>query len=417
MTHRRLKTGYFIVEGLNSFATTYFFCYFYFLMHARFGFEDEANLALAALNGLVYMAASWWGGRFAQRAGYFTALKLGFAIMLGAWLEGAQLESRAGLIVVMAVADAGMCLTWPAIEALVSEGESPAGLQRMVGTYNVTWAGTGALAYFTGGAMLEKLGTSSLFYFPAGLVMFQLALVLWLQSQARRVHPPAVPAASTAALPEPHRPGPAKARAFLRMAWLANPFAYIAINTLLAVMPGLAARLNLSPMLAGFCGSVWCFARLAAFFVLWLRPGWHYRFRWLVTSFLLLIGTFALIVMVPVLTVLVAAQLVFGGALGLIYYSSLFYSMDVGETKSEHGGIHEAAIGLGNFAGPTVGAMSLHFLPQFRSSGAVAVTVLLSCGLGGLLGIWSKARRSAAKTAEGATAAGIAGKFPGKSSG
>ena len=46
--------------------------------------------------------------------------------------------------------------------------------------------------------------------------------------------------------------------------------------------------------------------------------------------------------------VLIASQAVFGLAIGLIYYSSLFYSMDVGETKGEHGGIHEAAIGAGN---------------------------------------------------------------------
>ena len=54
------------------------------------------------------------------------------------------------------------------------------------------------------------------------------------------------------------------------MAWLANPFAYIAINTLIAVMPGLAARLHLTPMLAGFACSLWCFARLGAFVLLWL---------------------------------------------------------------------------------------------------------------------------------------------------
>ena len=28
----------------------------------------------------------------------------------------------------------------------------------MVGIYNMVWAGTAAVAYFTGGAMLEKLG-------------------------------------------------------------------------------------------------------------------------------------------------------------------------------------------------------------------------------------------------------------------
>jgi hypothetical protein len=32
--------------------------------------------------------------------------------------------------------------------------------------------------------------------------------------------------------------------------------------------------------------------------------------------------------------------------------------------------------------------VSLHFLPQFAHSGAIAVSVLLLCGLGGLLAIW-----------------------------
>ena len=41
-----------------------------------------------------------------------------------------------------------------------------------------------------------------------------------------------------------------------------------------------------------------------------------------------------------------------------------------GETKGEHGGIHEAAIGLGNFAGPALGAASLDFLPQFCRTAA-----------------------------------------------
>src|SRR6266478_5961552 len=95
--------------------------------------------------------------------------------------------------------------------------------------------------------------------------------------------------------------------------------------------------------------------------------------------------TFAVILMVPNLAVLVAAQIVFGGALGLIYYSSLFYSMDLSETKSEHGGIHEAAIGFGNFAGPAVAASSLYFLPQFASSGVLGVCVLLLGGLAGLV--------------------------------
>jgi predicted MFS family arabinose efflux permease len=391
MYSRRLKTGCFILEGLNSFATTYYFYYFYFFAHQKFGFDNKANLMLAAIAGLVYVPAAIFGGRFAQRAGYFTALKLGFAIMIGALSVGwFVVDSAAGHITVMLVTTLGMCFTWPTLEGLVSEGEDYPGLQRNLGIYNVVWAGTGALAYFSGGAMLDKFGLNSMFYVPLAMFCGQLALTFWLAGAARHSGAGktrnAIPADEEATVSHP-RP-PEKARAFLRMAWLANPFSYIAINTLVAVMPGVAQRLGLSTTLAGVCCSVWCFARLAAFFGLWFWPGWHYRFRWLLAAYLALIVTFAVILMLPNLVVMLVAEMVLGVALGLIYYSSLFYSMDVGDTKGEHGGIHEAAIGLGNFVGPAVGAASLHFLPQFANSGAMAVSVLLLGGLGGLLGIW-----------------------------
>jgi len=60
----------------------------------------------------------------------------------------------------------------------------------------------------------------------------------------------------------------------------------------------------------------------------------------------------------------------------------------LGETKGEHGGFHEAAIGLGNFAGPAAGAAALQFLPRYPNSGAVAVSLLLLGGLAALAAIW-----------------------------
>jgi MFS family permease len=389
MFSRRLKSGYFVLEGLNSFATVYYFYYFYFFMQTVYGFGNKANLALAALNGAVYAVMAWQGGNFAQRFGYFTALKTGFVIMMGELAVGSQLHSAGGHIVVMAVTVVGMCFTWPTLEALVSEGETRAGVQRMVGIYNMTWAGAGAVSYFIGGAMLEKLGPRSLFYVPVGIQIIQLSLTLWLESQARKAAPASV-TESAPSVPDPHPHPAATTKVFLRLAWLANPFAYIAINTLIAVIPGVAKRMDLSTMLAGFCCSIWCFSRLGAFFVLWRWNGWHYRFRWLLVSYLVMVGTFAAILLVPNLAVLILAEIIFGCVAGLIYYSSLFYSMDLGDTKGEHGGIHEAAIGLGNFAGPAVGAASLYFLPQYANSGAFAVSGLLLLGLGGLLAIWHK---------------------------
>ncbi len=398
MPLRKVKPGVFLLEALNSFVVVYFFFYIYFFMRTEYGFDNKANLGLAAMNGAVCAVCAWFGGRFAQRFGYFTALKLGWSVMLAAMLGGLRAQSAPGHILAVICAAAGMCFTWPTLEALACEGESRAGVQQMVGIYNVVWAAMAAVANFSGGALLTQLGRKSLFFLPAAIHAVQLGLTFWLESRtapaARRLPfwtGPITLEAGAAALPASASgpPLPLTARKFLRMAWLANPFAYIAITTLVAVIPGLAVRLHFSTMLAGFCCSVWCFARLGAFFLLWRWDGWHYRFRWLLLAYLSLIAAFTAILTIPSLAVLVLAQLVFGAAVGLMYYSSLFYSMDVGDTKGEHGGLHEAAIGLGNFAGPAVGAASIYFLPQYSNSGALAVSALLASGLAGLTLIWA----------------------------
>ena len=377
------------IEGLNSFATVLYFNYLYFFLRSRFGFDDKHNLMVAALLGLVYTLASWQAGRLAQRWGYFTALQLGFGLMAVALLAGSQSGSAAGQIAAALVATLGMCFTWPVLEALISENETPDRVPHAVGIYNITWAATNALAYFIGGTLIVKFGFHSIFYAPIGILLAQLGLTFWLQSLG---HSRAAADTQVALPPDPNRPSPARAKTFLRMAWLANPFAYIAINTLIAVIPGLAARFDLSPMMAGFICSLWCFVRLCVFVGLWFWTGWHYRFRWLAAAFSLLVLAFAAILVAPSLAVLIAAQVFFGAAVELIYYSSLFYSMDASDTKSENGGIHEAAIGAGNFIGPAVGAASLQFLPQLDSSGAIAVSAVLLCGLGGLVAIWKTSR-------------------------
>lgn len=387
MYSRKFKRGYFILEGLNSFGTVWYFYYFYFYMHQQFGFGNKANLLLAALGGGVYALGSWKAGQIAHRIGYLQALKVGFGVMAGALMVGSQATAATTQVLVMLAATVGMCFTWPVLEALASEGESRGGLQLMVGIYNTVWAGTGAISYFLGGAVLDRLGFESLFYVPLGIFCIQLALTFWLAHAARgRVGAgSAGPQAPERREEHPH--SAQETRSFLRMAWVANPFAYIAINTAVAVMPGVASRLGLSTTLAGFLCSTWFFARLAAFVGLWVWGGWHYRFRWLAGAYGALVLSFALILLAPGIGVLVTAQLVFGGAIGLIYYSSLYYSMDLSEVKSEHGGIHEAAIGMGNMAGPAVGAAALQYLPQFPNSGAWAVTLLMLAGMAGILRI------------------------------
>jgi predicted MFS family arabinose efflux permease len=385
---RKFRAACFTIEGLTSFAVVLYFNYLYFFFRDRFGFNDRQNLELAAFIGITYVFASLWAGKIAQRIGYFNALKIGFATMAAGLLAGSQLHSIAGAITAAGVVNCGMCFIWPVLEALVTEGDTPEHVPHAVGIYNITWAVTNATAFFIGGVLIEKLGYQSIFYVPLAFMLLLFALIFWLE----QLHPkngeapnPASSSRPSGGQPDTNRPAPSLAKNFQRMAWLANPFAYIAINTLIAVLPGIAHKFDLSPMFAGFACSLWGFARVIAFVALWRWTGWHYRFPWLAAAFGLLIVSFAVILVAPSLPVILIAQIFFGAAIGLIYYSSLFYAMDAQDSSSEHGGIHEAAIGVGNCLGPAAGAAALWLMPQNPSGGAWAVSGLLTLGLGGLL--------------------------------
>lgn len=377
---------YFMLAALNSFGTTLFFYYFYFLTRHQFGFDDRQNLWLAALQGGVYAIGSWFCGRAAERWGYRASLTTGFVILGAVFAWGAACKTLWVHLILLGAATLGVCFTWPALEALVSEGQDREGIQRSVGLYNLVWASTGAVAYFLGGTLLEQWGLRALYLMPLAFVLVQLALLVGAMVSESNRCLRAKPALGNA---ERNLPGD-ESRTLLRMAWMANPFAYMAIQTLVAVMPGIAARLDLTTAWAGVWGSVWCFGRLGAFAVCWHWDGWHYRAAWLLGAFAVMTAFFLVILLAPSVPWLVLGQVFFGAAVGLIYYSSLFYSMDASSAKAAHGGIHEAAIGLGNMSGPLIGAVALQLAPGRPLSSALAVTLLLGMGGAALMRMWHR---------------------------
>ena len=393
MSSRQLRFGYYSLEALTSFAATFYLNYIFFLTHRSFQFSDRDNLLLTALHGGVYVVSSWLGGKFIQRVGCFTALKLGFAGMAVGLTLGLVIPGVTGVLIALVAWTVPLCLIWPALETLATEGEDFAGTARAVGIYNVVWSAANAVAFCMGGWMWETFGERGLYGIPLALMLAQLAFTLWLQHHAK--HQPATTPKSRAV--EPHHPEAAAFRSkvpprrFLQMAWLANPFGYVAISTVSAVIPHLAERFHLTPTQSGLFCSLWFYARLASFIMLWQWTGWHYRFRWLVMAFVALLASFATLLLARELWLVVVAQLALGLSVGLLYYSSLFYSMDAGDAKGEHGGLHEAAIGAGICGGPLIGATALSFAPSSANVGVYAVTALLLAGFGSL--IWLRLRK------------------------
>jgi len=62
------------------------------------------------------------------------------------------------------------------------------------------------------------------------------------------------------------------------------------------------------------------------------------------------------VVTLAALAAMAFAQIVLGLSLGTIYSASLYFGMAVSDGSTEHGGYHEALIGLGQIIGPLVGA-------------------------------------------------------------
>ncbi len=380
----RIKRGVFVLEGLNAIATTWYFYFVFFFFESQFSFDRKQNLMASAALGFVFIFAAIAGGKVGQRFGYFRALMAGFATMALALAAGVWLQTQNQHLAVMLVAGAGMCFTWPNLEALVSEGEPPAALQRNIGIYNLVWSGGNAVAFFTGGILMDQLGVRAIFAIPAAIMFGQLLLAWRLGARSRRESQRPTVSAATKVEPlstaRERKRSPVAPATFMKLAWIANPFSYVAINTAVPLMPFLAGRLELTPTAAGIVCSIWIFARTLAFGLLWKWDGWHYRYRFLSGSYVAMVAGFMGLVLAGNLATLIVAQVVFGLALGLIYYSSLFYSMDVGDTKGEHGGLHEGTIGVGIFAGPAIAVGALHLLPHAPNAGVLAVGSVLSVG-------------------------------------
>jgi uncharacterized membrane protein YeaQ/YmgE (transglycosylase-associated protein family) len=70
---------------------------------------------------------------------------------------------------------------------------------------------------------------------------------------------------------------------------------------------------------------------------------------------------------------MVAWQIVLGVVMGMIYSGSLYFGMVLSDGSTEHGGYHEALIGVGSVLGPGAGALAQWLRPGDMQFGVLAV--------------------------------------------
>ena len=372
--------GLYGVESLASIAGTLLIVGIYFFTREVYQWSIVQNFLLAAAQGVVYAVGALAAEPLTRKWGRRKALA-GLYLLLAVIAGAAAFVRHAPQLVATLLLAYAMVIaaSWPMLESLFSQSADPHELSRNLGRYNLVWAATGAAALAAQGTLIRHW-PAGVFLVPAAAHGVCAALMI-----AQREHD--APDASGAAHEAPEAELLRQRRVALWLSRIAMPATYVAIYGLSAMLPSLPLVQRLSVETATLVGSVWLASRFAAFWWLGATVWWHTRpgvLFW--AAIVMLVGFWGTVVpgAMPeamgagrALGVMVAAQLVLGAAIGMIYAASLYFGMVLSEGSTEHGGYHEALIGLGQVLGPGAGAAAAWRWPGSVLAGIAAVSLVI----------------------------------------
>lgn len=348
---------------INSIGSLVIYQGIFFLAKHEYGFTTTMNFGLALLFGLMYIPAACLVGptlRRLGRSGISPRAMLGF-IMVGmaclCWLPWVvvHLQGDAGagkpawpiwLAVGLYSPLAGAM--WPIIESFLAGGRTESELRAAIGKFNIAWSSAIVLTLMAIGPILESHALAVL----QGLGLVHLSCLGVIA-----FFPP-IPGRHA----EHHAAAPLHYRQLLGVLRLLLPTSFMFISTLSPYIPGALERLDVPIQWGTLIASTWYGARVLTFFTMERWHGWHGRWSTPVGGILILLASFGLVVLSPLVggrTTGIAVMLVglagFGVGVGVIYAAALYYAMEVGSAGVDAGGIHETVIGIGYTTGPLCG--------------------------------------------------------------
>jgi MFS family permease len=372
---RRLERVWpiFVCESLSSVGTTLLTMGIFFYMRERFGWGMGRNFALAAGEGAGYVLGSLSADRVAARIGrrglLIACLAISAALAMCALLTSSPIVLAALLVAYTLF----MAMTWPAVESLATTGVAPAAMSRRVGVYNLIWSGTNTLAFVCTGSIIAH-APQALFLLPAGVHLVEVFLAAIFLTDAK-------PQAAADGSPV----GEDELRRMRKLAlWLSRiclPSTYVVNYALMAMMPSLLVIEKHSQTARTWIAGTWMIARWIMFVWLGATMWWHTRPRILLICGVLMLISFVAVPLSLNVQLMLAAQIVLGMSIGWIYAASLYFGMVLSDGATEHGGYHEALIGLGLVLGPGVGAASQFLSPGNTNASVAAVAALVVVSL------------------------------------
>ena len=378
-----------------------------FYMTDRFGWGLAENFRMAAAQGAVYVAGALLANAVTDRVSHRVAMVGTHALMAVACAAGAAAGLASNLVAVTVVLFAYTFLsamTWPMLESLLALGTTGSRLSRRLGAYNVVWPFV-SFATLAGSGRLIASFPTWVFLLPA----VSHAACVWLAYATRSPNIDHAAPPVTDAAPSHLEPEPELLRVRTLALWvsrLALPATYAVIYGLMPLMPSLPAMARLDLTSQTVVSSAWLAARWLTFCALAGTVWWHNRPRVMVWAAVLMLVSFVGVTFAPSqvfgaavsptydLAALLTWQLLLGAALGIIYSGSLYFGMVLGDGGTEHGGYHEALIGLGWVLGPAAGAAMQWLRPGDARAGVAAVGAVIAASVLCVVGASVLARRA-----------------------
>ena len=318
---------------------------------------------IGAIGALTYVLASPLWSHIAPRFGrrkFILASGIGFALT---YLLVAHSTQVWHLFILSGCSGMSCALFYPLVEGEIGAGATGSVLRRRVGYFCLAWSTGSTIGFLLGGRLYDlavrlpfiscafgglTVAIITYFFIPSPLKL--------AQDGARGQGPGMGEASGGAAILDSAQP---KADVlltpgvFLWLAYIANFTAWGLFSILrdLYARPALL-RFGYSGTQFGILISGFCLARTLTFFILQRWEGWHYEKRPFYLLQLVMLAGGAIIVLSGNFLLTLFAFMLVGLGAGMIYYSSMLYSLDDPRTEGKRAGFHEAILGAG-------GALSL----------------------------------------------------------
>ena len=351
---------------------------------------------LFAVVGLGTAVGSIFLSRLSDRFGRKPMLLISVAgIMVSSLFLGVSFKWW-HLFAVMPFRSCFIGIYWPSLEARITDGAAGREMTRRLGLFGISFC-LGLLVGHPLCGFLSDQWLRAPLYAAAGLCLV-LFVFLWITFRSDGAYDGHRPAARREAGPAAAAGGNrGLARAFVLSAWIANALSYAVAAVLRGIFPRFATLPLAQGGLAfsGFeTGSIVAGSNvgmLLMFLVFGKYHFWHYRFRYLVfAQALALLGCLAFSTCSGA-GALFAGSLLFGFGSGIVYISSIYYSLEGEGDRAGQSGLHEGILCFGYAGGMITTAVVTRFLASHRTPYWICVAVV-AVGIAVQAVIWTRAR-------------------------